>query len=121
MGWTPFSEAQIADEIAAAEARMSIPQRRLWKAMRIEPEKWKQHPYGDAGAGFWAVGVIGRVVVWFNDIEDGFNRSSYREYGAIEEYWCNQDELEFTIQRLLAAIETGEDAELLLGPPMPIL
>ena len=31
---------------------MNAPQRRFWEAIRIMPEKWMQHPYGDAGNGF---------------------------------------------------------------------
>ena len=85
------------------------------------PEKWMQHPYGDVGNGFWVVGIIGRVVVWFNDIEDGFNRSSYRQHGVIEDYSCNQDVLEITVQHLLATIETGHDVGGRCGPPIAIL
>jgi hypothetical protein len=121
MAWTPLSEAKLWDEINAAEARMSLPQRRLWRAMRITPEKWKQHPYGDAGGGFWVVGIIGRIAIWFNDIEDGFNLSNYREYGVIHEYFCNQDELGFTVQRLLEVVEAGKDIEGRLGPPMAMI
>lgn len=35
--------------------------------------------------------------LWFNDIEDGFNRSKYSDFGKIDEYWCNQDRLEIAI------------------------
>jgi hypothetical protein len=121
MPWKPLSEAQIWDEVNAAEVRMSIPQRRFWEVIRIIPEKWIQHPYGDAGSGFWVVGIIGGVVVWFNDIEDGFNRSSYRQYGLINDYFCNQDGLEVTVQQLLAIIETGYDVGGRCGPPTAIL
>jgi hypothetical protein len=47
--------------------------------------------------------------VWFNDIEDGFNRSRFTTYGTIDEYWCNHDELEMTIQYILNALEHGSD------------
>jgi len=46
------------------------------------------------------VGIIGRSVIWYNDIEDGFNISKYATYGRIDEYWCNQDELLITVKRL---------------------
>ena len=26
---------------------------------------------------FWVVGLIGRTVIWYNDIEEGFNRSAF--------------------------------------------
>lgn len=66
--------------------------------------KWQQHPYGDPGGGFWVVALIGRTVIWYNDVEEGFNRSCYSVYGEIEDYWCNEDELEFTIAFLVNAL-----------------
>jgi len=109
MAWKPISEAELWDKIVAGETRMSIGQRYFWEAIRIAPERWTQHPYGNAGGGFWAIGIIGRTVVWFNDIEDGFNRSTYRQYGKIEDYFCNQDELEITVQRVLESVMIGCD------------
>lgn len=119
MDWQPTSEAEIWDEMNAAWDRMNIPQRRLWQAIRINPEKWQLHPWGDAGGGFWVVGVIGNIVVWYNDIEGGFNRSRYKRYGSLEQYFCNQDELEWTIQFLINAIEAGYDSGPFCGPPQP--
>jgi len=113
--WEPITEAALRARVAQGEARMTADQRRVWQAIRIEPEKWQQHPYGDAGAGFWVVAVIGRTVIWYNDIEDGFNRSAYSAYGTIDDYWCNDDELEVTVQYLISAIELGADL-LRLGP-----
>ena len=118
--WRSISEAELHDEINAAWERMSMPQRRLWEVIRIEPEKWQQLPYGDQGGGFWAVAVIGRTVVWFNDIEDGFNRSRYSRWGEIEQYWCNQDDLEWTIQCLLDEIKDGYPSGGRCGPPEPL-
>ena len=88
---------------------MSPEQLRLWRAMRIEPEKWKQRPYGDQGNGFWVVGLIGRTVIWYNDIEEGFNRSEFAKYGTIKDYWRNDDELEVTVQYILNAMSQGSD------------
>src|SRR5437016_5305732 len=119
MEWQPISEERIWDELNGAWDRMTIPQRRLWQAIRIDPEKWQQHPWGDVGGGFWAVGVMGRTVVWYNDIEDGFNRSHYTRYGMIDEYFCNQDELKWAIQFLINAIEAGYDPGPFCGPPQP--
>ena len=88
---------------------MSATQLRLWHAVRIEPVKWQQHPFGDAGGGFWAVALIGQTVLWYNDVEEGFNRSRYSKLGTIDDYWCNQDELELAVQYLMNAIEHGND------------
>lgn len=107
MSWQPISELKIWDKLIQAESRMNLEQLRLWEAIKINPTKWQQNPFGNEGGGFWAVAIIGHLVLWFNDIEDGFNVSSYKQYGSIEEYWCNQDELEWTVQSLLNNIQHG--------------
>ena len=107
--WEPISEEALRARMAQGEARMTPPQRRLWEAIRVDPEKWQQHPYGDTGAGFWVVAVMGRTAIWYNDLEEGFNRSRYSAYGTLDDYWCNQDELELTLQFLMNAVEQGAD------------
>jgi len=79
--WEPISETALRKRISQAEARMTGAQQRLWNCIRIRPQKWHQHPYGDQGNGFWAVGLIG----------------------------CNQDELDITVQYVLIAVEHGSD------------
>jgi hypothetical protein len=113
--WEPISEAALRTRVGQGRARMTPAQLRLWEAVRIEPEKWQQHPYGDQGKGFWVVGLIGRTVLWYNDIEDGFNRSRFSDYGTIDDYWCNQDELEVAVQYVLTALEHGSDLLRLVG------
>lgn len=105
MEWEPISEGAIWDKVNEACLRMNPVQERVWEMIKIVPEKWQQHPYGDAGGGFWVVAIIGRTVLWFNDIEDGFNLSVYAQYGQIDEYWCNQDELEWAVQRVANILE----------------
>lgn len=107
--WEPITESALLARIAQGEARMSQSQLRLWSAIRVDPAKWQQHPYGDPGAGFWVVALVGQTVIWYNDIEDGFNRSRYSAYGTIDDYWCNQDELELAVQYLMNALERGAD------------
>ena len=93
MEWIPISEDEILELIHSACDRMTVNQMRLWELIQIKPEKWQQIPWGDAGNGFWAVALVGRTVVWYNDIEDGFNRSNYKSYRVIDEYLCDQDRL----------------------------
>jgi hypothetical protein len=66
------------------------------------------------------VALIGNNVIWYNDIEHGFNRSRFHKYGQIEGYWCNQDELEWTIQNLINEMKDGYDSSSYTGPPQPI-
>jgi hypothetical protein len=107
--WEPISEAALLARIGQGYARMTQAQQRLWNAIRIDPEKWQQHPYGDAGGGFWTVALVGRTAIWYNDREDGFNRSAYSTYGVIDDYCCNQDELDVTIEYLANALSRGHD------------
>jgi hypothetical protein len=120
MTWQPLTEEGLHDLLNSAWQRMSLPQRRLWEAIRIEPQKWASHPYGDLGGGFWAVALLGQTVVWFNDIEDGFNRSHYATNGIIGAYWCNQTQLEWVLEGLLESISTGAAFPPQAGPPQPM-
>jgi len=119
MEWKPISEAQVLDLINESRKCMNPLERRFWDAISFHPEKWQQHPYGASGSGFWAVAVIGRTVVWYNDIEHGFNRSQYLKFGQIPQdgYWCNQDDLEVQIKQLMDFVATGRDAAGRFGPP----
>ena len=107
--WTPISQNALLARISQGYARMTRAQQRLWDAIRIKPEKWQQHPYGDKGGGFWAVGLVAQTVIWYNDVEDGFNRSVYSAHGLIDDYWRNDDELDVTIQYLTNALSGGQD------------
>ena len=92
---------------------------RLWENIKILPEKWTEQTYGTVGGGFWVVAIIGNRVIWFNDIEDGFNCSSYVVAGKLAEYFCNQDELEMAVQHVLTIIETGRNAIVRCSAPIP--
>jgi hypothetical protein len=74
-------------------------QRAYFKSVAFKPSKWTQAPYGDEGGGFWAIAADDDRVLWYNDIEEGFNVSTFTERGTIppDEYWCNQDELKFAL------------------------
>jgi hypothetical protein len=74
--------------------------RSRWETIRIEPEKWSCTPWGDKTGGFWAVALDGGQVLWFNDIEDGFNWSRYSTRGTIDEYFSNQDAFAMILERI---------------------
>lgn len=86
--------------IANALAEYDDAVRSEWARIRIEPEKWRCSPWGDATGGFWAVAIEDDRVLWFNDIEEGFNWSRYTTRGTIDEYLCNQTELVTIFERI---------------------
>ena len=55
--WQPIPLLDLYDRINRGDAAMDHPSRRLWNAIRVEPQKWQLHPWGDLGGGFWVVGV----------------------------------------------------------------
>ena len=117
--WKPIPLEKLYDRMNRGDAAMDHPMRRLWNAIRVEPQKWQLHPWGDQGGGFWVVGVIGRYAVWFNDIEDGFNISLYDVAGTLLEYCCNQDELNHALQSVRWYIDDGSIGGR-FGPPQPL-
>jgi hypothetical protein len=102
--------------VQAAVSRMSPRALRLWELIAIPPAKWALHPWADEDGGFWVVAVLGRHVVWYNSIEDGFNTSASSAIGTIDEYWCDQKSLEHVVYGLLHQIDTN-DVPPKAGPP----
>ena len=118
MSWEPISEVAIWDDINEAIDRMSVEQKRVWETIKVLPEKWQEATYGDLGGGFWVVAIIGNSVVWYNDIEDGYNQSNYTKYGRIDEYWCNQERLEWAVQSVINMLGNGYDSAGKSSPPI---
>lgn len=102
-------------------AECSPAEDRVWELIRIDPVRWKESGYGAETDGFWAVAVFGNQVLWYNEIEDGFNLSRFDAYSEIAEYWCDQLDLVHILRRIAGfisegtAIYTGR-----YGPPLPV-
>jgi len=79
----------------------------FWQLIKIDPEKWTEKEFGNEGGGFWVVAICGKKIIWYNDIEDGFNISDYKIYGQIEGYYCNQEELSWAVTRLFDSVKFG--------------
>jgi hypothetical protein len=98
--WKPISLSDLNIEIENGVKLMTKNQLELWKEISIRPEKWIEEQYGTFGGGFWVVAVYGNYATWYNDIEEGFNISSFSEYGKLDDYGAEQDELQWTINKL---------------------
>ncbi|GAA0563699.1 hypothetical protein [Chitinophaga japonensis] len=105
--WTPISYDELNTKILEFEKAQVGGLQRFWFAIKINPEKWEEATYGTEGGGFWVVALIGKSVIWYNDIEEGFNISKYNDYGIISEYWSNQDELDVVVSSLWKTIISG--------------
>ena len=81
--WEPITEHELDELIATDLADCSEDLRAIYAQTAITPEKWRQSPWGDDGGGFWVVAVSGAKVLWYNDIEEGFNVSRFVTRGRI--------------------------------------
>lgn len=115
--WSPISESELYDEIQKTESNLLGELWNFWHLIRIAPAKWAEKVYGEEGGGFWVVAICGTKVIWYNDIEDGFNISEYFIFGQIEGYHSNQDELSSAVTRLFDLVKFGGDAIGQAGPP----
>lgn len=119
--WMPISLAEIQAEIRSAEQQMSDSERGLWRMLAIPPEEWQLSPWGDEGEGFWVVAIAGKRCVYYNDIEGGFNDSPFRDWGTIDDYCCNQDQLQWPIGRWFRQVLGEPDNSPLRSPPLPLI
>lgn len=117
--WQPITLSELYDEIHNSEKELIGELSNFWDLIKIEPAKWQEENYGNEGGGFWVVAICGQRIVWYNDIEEGFNISNYTNVGKIDDYWCNQDTLIDSLQSLYSLIKFGGDV-IGRGAPRPL-
>lgn len=115
--WKPISLSELYDRIQRSEMDLSGELWNFWQLIKITPAKWAEKKYGGDSDGFWVLAICGTKIIWYNDIEDGFNISEYKTYGQIEGYYCNQDELSWSVTRLFDLVKFGGELIGQAGPP----
>ena len=105
----PLSEAGICDILLTEEERLRPKADRMWEMIKIEPERWHAPVYGSGSASFWAVGVFGNRVVWYNEIEREFVISTFKTYGKIGPDGFGPTEFAHVMETLIRHVE-GEQA-----------
>ena len=103
--WKPITLKGLSEQIEKTEINLKDELLSFWQQIKIKPIKWVEEKYGEDGGGFWVVAVCDTNVIWYNDIEEGFNISEYKIYGQIEEYYCNQVELSWSVSKLFNLIK----------------
>ena len=115
--WTPITAIELLAEIQKTETDLKGELWEFWQLIKIEPEKWIEPKYGELGGGFWVVAIYRNQVIWYNDIEEGFNVSTYKKYGHINGYYCNQDGLSYAVIRVFNSIKSGGKVTMHRAPP----
>jgi len=106
MTWNPISKEELLGEVQKGAAQMTDEQLAFWKQIVISPKKWKESEHGKEGNGFWAVALHQNYVIWYNDIEEGFNISLFSKKGIINEYAAEQDELQWTLGKFIKLLDS---------------
>ena len=102
--WKPITIKELNELIANSESKMSESEIKFWNAIKITPEKWQEEQFGSDGDGFWVVAIMGKTVLYYNDIEDGFISSDFTTFGCIDSYVCEQIELVDVIRPFVGSI-----------------
>lgn len=119
--WQPISLDKLYHVIFSTEKELIGELNNFWELVKIEPVKWSEKEYGEEGGGFWVVAICGRRVIWYNDIEEGFNISEYKFFGQIDGYFCDQDQLSSALTQLFALIKFGGSSLHRAGPPQNLI
>lgn len=119
--WEPISLSELFDEIQKTEKDLDGELKNFWDLIKIDPIKWEEKEYGEMGGGFWVVAICGNKVMWYNDIEEGFNISDYKTFGKIEYYSCNQDDLIWSLTKLFDLLKCGREIVGIRGPAESML
>lgn len=104
--WTSIPFNELYDKIIATENQIRGDKAGFWKLIKIIPEKWL-HEHYDKELNFWVVAICGYRVIWYNDIEGGFDVSEYQKYGVIADPG-GQRQLDAAIDCLMGFIHFGD-------------
>lgn len=105
----PVDQEELRSIVERDLARCSAELRAFFARIAIPPVRWRLSPEGDYPGGFWAVARYEDQVLWYNDIEEGFNVSRFVTAGKIpkDEYSGNQGDLCLALSGLLRRYRRG--------------
>lgn len=104
--WTPISRSDFEDLLREELEDCSFEERALFERSSIVLER---RPFATATylKSAFVVAWHRDEIMYYNDIERGFNTSPADENGAIVEYWCDQDTLQGALHRWLCRDRNG--------------
>lgn len=116
MDWQPATIEEVKNILKAGLQECSSEQIAIFRQCSVEPYLAPIVRYEMSGE----VVVVARKsdeVIYWEDIEEGFNISLVGPDGQVLEHWCNQDDLGVALARLVVSREhrTGN-----LGPAKPL-
>ena len=96
--WTAVKKSDLLLELYLIEQNLNFEDLEFWNSINIKPEIWSCSDVIEAN--FWVVAKSTNHIIWYNDIEEGFIISDFKNEGEILNYTAKKQELEVTIQQL---------------------
>ena len=90
--WKPASVEEVKRIVKKDLARFDAKQRAVFQQYKVEPYTASIVRYGNPETVV-IVAQRGNEVIYWEDVEQGFNLSRITDKGLILEHWCNQDDL----------------------------
>lgn len=113
--WRPATVDEVNDIVARDLDACDAQQLAAFKKYRVEPFSAPIMRYGTLETVV-VVAQNGDQVIYWEDVEDGFNVSPISPDGRILEHWCNDDELRFALNAWI----DGRGLPGRFGPALPL-
>ena len=113
--WQPATIEEVNEIVARDLTACDAEQLAAFNKCRVEPFSAPMVRYGQTDSVV-VVARNGDQVIYWEDVEDGFNVSPISPDGRVLEHWCNDDELRFALN---AWIE-GRGLWGRFGPAVPV-
>jgi len=95
--WKPATISEVEEIVAEDLQQCSDDERALFERVRVPFYRAPIIRYGREETVV-VVARKGNDVLYWEDVEEGFNLSPVDENGLILEHWCNQDELPIALR-----------------------
>ena len=113
--WQPATVDEVNEIVASDLKACDSEQLAAFKRFRVEPFVAPIMRYGKMESVV-VVARNGDQVIYYEDVEDGFNVSPISSDGQVLEHWCNQDELRFALNAWI----DGRGLPGRFGPAVPV-
>lgn len=106
--WSPASKSEVEALLAAEIASLSMCHRARLEAARVTP---RAVPVRDSpGETVFVVAELQGKIVYWSDVEDGWEIAEPNEDGGIESRGCNQFELSHVTHQLFGGLSQEESS-----------
>ena len=96
--WKPATVEAVNEKVQKDLAACDAEQKAIFHRYFVEPHTTPILRYGRIETVI-VVARRGSEVVYWEDVEEGFNTSPVNDEGTIVEHWCNQDTLGMALNR----------------------